>query len=303
MREFIEAFVMVFIGEMGDKSQFLALAFATTYPMKTVLGGVSLGIGLNHGLAILAAVFIAGVFKDLAFLQIVAGILFLFFGLSALKMDYDDEEEEAVKASSLGPLFTVASAFFVGELGDKTQLMAMTLAMNSPRPAVIFLATVSSMILVSLFGILVGKYLGKKIPQVTLSYFAAFLFILFGTLKLYGAVDAGFKAPFWVILYALILAIAVVYILILNQKARKNGTPATFTRPTSGCDRRRPRKKRQPLQKKSKPLRESTSAKTFPLSATCWVMWSASTAWTRKYTTTSKSCDRRVLLTAFFLPR
>ena len=221
MREFIEAFVMVFIGEMGDKSQFLAMAFATTYPMKTVLGGVSLGIGLNHGLAILAAVFIAGVFKDLAFLQIVAGILFLFFGLSALKMDYDDEEEEAVKASSMGPLFTVASAFFVGELGDKTQLMAMTLAMNSPRPAVIFLATVSSMILVSLFGILVGKYLGKKIPQVTLSYFAAFLFLLFGTLKLYGAVDAGFKAPFWVILYALILAIAVVYILILNQKARK----------------------------------------------------------------------------------
>lgn len=221
MREFIEAFVMVFIGEMGDKSQFLALAFATTYPMKTVLGGVSLGIGLNHGLAILAAVFIAGVFKDLAFLQIVAGILFLFFGLSALKMDYDDEEEEAVKASSMGPLFTVASAFFVGELGDKTQLMAMTLAMNSPRPAVIFLATVSSMILVSLFGILVGKYLGKKIPQVTLSYFAAFLFLLFGTLKLYGAVDAGFKAPFWIILYALILAIAVVYTLILNQKARK----------------------------------------------------------------------------------
>ena len=221
MREFIEAFVMVFIGEMGDKSQFLALAFATTYPMGTVLGGVSLGIGLNHGLAILAAVFIAGVFKDLAFLQIVAGILFLFFGLSALKMDYDDEEEEAVKASAMGPLFTVAFAFFVGELGDKTQLMAMTLAMNSPRPAVIFLATVSSMILVSLFGILVGKYLGKKIPQVTLSYFAAFLFLLFGTLKLYGAVDAGFKAPFWVILYALILAIAVVYILILNQKARK----------------------------------------------------------------------------------
>ena len=46
---------MVFMGEMGDKSQFLALAFATCYPMRTVLGGVSLGIGLNHGLAIIAA--------------------------------------------------------------------------------------------------------------------------------------------------------------------------------------------------------------------------------------------------------
>ncbi len=220
MREFIEAFVMVFLGEMGDKSQFLALAFATCYPMRTVLGGVSLGIGLNHGLAILAAVLIAGVFKDMTFLQIAVGFLFLFFGLSTLKED-DDEEEEEVKTCTRGSMLTVATAFFVGELGDKTQLMAMTLAMDSERPAVIFLATVSSMILVSLLGILVGRSLGKKIPHRALNYLAAFLFLLFGTLKLYGAVDAGFKTPFWIILYALILAIAVVYILILNQKARK----------------------------------------------------------------------------------
>lgn len=210
---------MVFMGEMGDKSQFLALAFATTYPVSTVLGGVSLGIGLNHGLAIIAALLIVGVFKDMTFLQIVAGFLFLFFGLSALKAEDDDEEEE-VKASSKGPLLTVATAFFVGELGDKTQLMAMTLAMNSERPAVIFLATVSSMILVSLFGILVGKYLGKKIPHVALSYLAAFLFLLFGTLKLYGAVDDGFKTPIWIGIYAAVLAGLVIYTLVQNKRAR-----------------------------------------------------------------------------------
>ena len=219
MHEFLEAFVMVFMGEMGDKSQFLALAFATTYPVSTVLGGVSLGIGLNHGLAIIAALLIVGVFKDMTFLQIVAGFLFLFFGLSALKAEDDDEEEE-VKASSKGPLLTVATAFFVGELGDKTQLMAMTLAMNSERPAVIFLATVSSMILVSLFGILVGKYLGKKIPHVALSYLAAFLFLLFGTLKLYGAVDDGFKTPIWIGIYAAVLAGLVIYTLVQNKRAR-----------------------------------------------------------------------------------
>ena len=220
MREFIEAFIMVFMGEMGDKSQFLALAFATTYPMSTVLGGVSLGIGLNHGLAILAAVLIAGVFKDMTFLQIVAGFLFLFFGLSALKMD-EGEDEEEVKASSKGPLLTVATAFFVGELGDKTQLMAMTLAMNSERPAVIFLATVSSMILVSLFGILVGKYMGKKIPQVALNYLAAFLFLLFGTLKLYGAVNDGFKTPPWIGIYVAVLVGMIIYTLLQNKKKKE----------------------------------------------------------------------------------
>ena len=220
MREFIEAFVMVFMGEMGDKSQFLALAFATCYPMRTVLGGVSLGIGLNHGLAIIAALLIVGIFKDMTFLQIAAGFLFLFFGLSTLKADDEDEEEE-VKNCTRGSILTVATAFFVGELGDKTQLMAMTLAMNSERPAVIFLATVSSMILVSLFGILVGRSLGKKIPHRALSYLAAFLFLLFGTLKLYGAVDDGFKTPAWIGIYAAVLAGLVIYTLVQNKRARR----------------------------------------------------------------------------------
>lgn len=220
MREFIEAFVMVFMGEMGDKSQFLALAFATCYPMRTVLGGVSLGIGLNHGLAIIAALLIVGIFKDMTFLQIAAGFLFLFFGLSTLKADDEDEEEE-VKTCTRGSMLTVATAFFVGELGDKTQLMAMTLAMNSERPAVIFLATVSSMILVSLLGILVGRSLGKKIPHRALSYLAAFLFLLFGTLKLYGAVDDGFKTPIWIGIYVFVLAGLVIYTLVQNKRARR----------------------------------------------------------------------------------
>ena len=222
MREFLEAFVMVFMGEMGDKSQFLALAFATCYPMRTVLGGVSLGIGLNHGLAIIAALLIVGIFKNMTFLQIAAGFLFLFFGLSTLKSEDEDEEEE-VKTCTKGSLLTVATAFFVGELGDKTQLMAMTLAMNSERPAVIFLATVSSMILVSLFGILVGRSLGKKIPHRALSYLAAFLFLLFGTLKLYGAVDDGFKTPIWIGIYAAVLAGLVIYTLVQNKRAGEIG--------------------------------------------------------------------------------
>lgn len=223
MREFLEAFVMVFMGEMGDKSQFLALAFATCYPMRTVLGGVSLGIGLNHGIAILAAVLIAGVFKDMTFLQTAAGFLFLFFGLSTLKADDEDEEEEEVKTCTKGSLLTVATAFFVGELGDKTQLMAMTLAMDSERPAVIFLATVSSMILVSLLGILVGRSLGKKIPHRVLNYLAAFLFLLFGTMKLYDAVNDGFKTPAWIGIYAAVLAGLILYTLHQNKKVKKEG--------------------------------------------------------------------------------
>lgn len=70
--------------------------------------------------------------------------------------------------------------------------MAMTLAMSSAHPFLIFCATVSSMIVVSSMGILVGKYVGKNIPKVAVSYLAAALFLLFGVSKLYGAVDPGF---------------------------------------------------------------------------------------------------------------
>lgn len=110
---------------------------------------------------------------------------------------------------------------FIGEMGDKTQLMAMTLAMSSSNPLLIFFATVSSMIVVSSIGIVIGKYVGKKIPKVVISYLAAALFLFFGVSKLYGALDPGFLQPVWIILFALILGIAVLYILIQNGKRRK----------------------------------------------------------------------------------
>ena len=57
MSNFLETFLLVFFAEMGDKSQFLALAFASKYKLSKVLLGVGLGIGLNHGLAIILGSF------------------------------------------------------------------------------------------------------------------------------------------------------------------------------------------------------------------------------------------------------
>lgn len=57
LKEFFEAFILVFLAEMGDKSQLLALTFATMYPLSTVMAGVAIGIALNHGLAIIFVVF------------------------------------------------------------------------------------------------------------------------------------------------------------------------------------------------------------------------------------------------------
>lgn len=179
MSSFIKAFLLVFVAEMGDKSQLLSLAFATKYKLSTVMVGIALGIGLNHGLAIIAASFIAN-YLELDYIKMLAALVFLVFGLLSLKFEYCDEEEEEGKFQSLGPIFTIAGTFFIGELGDKTQIIAMTMGAVADNKLLIFLATFSSMMLVSIIGIFVGRILKKKIPEVTMNFIASMLFLFFG---------------------------------------------------------------------------------------------------------------------------
>ena len=52
LAEMIKAFLLIFMAEMGDKTQILAMAFATRFPVRKVLIGIGLGVLLNHGLAV-----------------------------------------------------------------------------------------------------------------------------------------------------------------------------------------------------------------------------------------------------------
>lgn len=199
MAQWLEAFFLVFVAELGDKSQLLALAFATQYSMGLVLSGVSLGIGLNHGVAIVLAVLLSRVIP-LEQMRIVSAVVFLLFGFKGLSLEEEDEEEEVIKKKK-GVLLSIAMTFFFGELGDKTQIVAMTLAAKSSSAFLIFTATVSAMILVSLLGILLGKFLGKKIPEVTMGLLASVLFLVFGCKTLVEILPIGPLGSFGLILF------------------------------------------------------------------------------------------------------
>ncbi|MDO5689491.1 MAG: TMEM165/GDT1 family protein [Tissierellia bacterium] len=190
MADFIKAFLLIFLAEMGDKTQLLAFAFATQYKTKQVLLGVMLGSFLNHGIAVAFAQLISS-FANMDYLKIIAGLMFFIFGILSFKIDYDDEEEEEGKGKGLDPVATVALAFFVGELGDKTQLTAMTLGLESQLPWMVLAGTTLGMVLVSSLGIVVGRVMGKKIPEVTMKLIAGVVFILFGFTSLLGTVRLG----------------------------------------------------------------------------------------------------------------
>jgi len=199
--ELLKAFFLIFIAEMGDKTQILAMAFATKYKMKKVLLGVFIGSLLNHALAVLLGSNLS-YFIPLNTLSIIAGFSFIVFGLWNLKSD-DDEEESSV--SKYGPVVTVALAFFIGELGDKTQLTAIALSTDASFPLFILMGTVLGMVFTSLIGIIVGIKLGSKIDEFYIKVAASIIFLVFGYIKLFSSLDTTVLTLYNVTLFTIVV--------------------------------------------------------------------------------------------------
>lgn len=206
VEEFIKAFMLIFVAEMGDKTQILAMAFATRYAVKKVLLGIFIGAFLNHGLAVLLGSYLSRLIP-VATLQVIAGFAFVGFALWTLKAE-DESDEKHKSMSKLGPVITVALAFFIGELGDKTQLTAITMAADAKAPIAILAGTVLGMVVTGGLGIFVGRKLGDKLPDLAIKLIASAVFLFFGITKLYNSLPARFLKAQYIALFAAFLLAA-----------------------------------------------------------------------------------------------
>ncbi len=216
--EFFKSMFLIFMAEMGDKTQILAMAFATQFMIKEVLLGVCLGSLLNHGIAVVLGAYLSHVIPQDS-VQIAAGFLFIGFALLSLKADEEDEEEKAKK--DLSPILTVAIAFFIGELGDKTQLTAITLASDASFPIFILLGTVSGMVLTSGVGILIGIKIGDRIPEFTMKIASASIFLIFGIEKLYSSIPQNYLTTINILIFFTLLSTSIYFILKPTLELRK----------------------------------------------------------------------------------
>ena len=82
--------------------------------------------------------------------------------------------------------WTTFGALFIAEMGDKTQLAAITLASQTKSPVAVFLGAALALTMVSLIGVVVGTVLGEYLPKEVLRYAAAIAFIVIGVLMLWG---------------------------------------------------------------------------------------------------------------------
>lgn len=223
LSELVRAFFLIFAAEMGDKTQIIAMTFATQYTIREVMLGVAIGVFFNHGIAIILGRYLSTLIP-MDTLQLVAGIMFVIFGILALKDDEDEEEQEDKK--SYGPILTVALAFFIGELGDKTQLTAMSLAAEGGYPVFILMGTILGMLGTSGLGIFVGSKIGDRIPDLYIKIVSSLVFVFFGTVKLYQQLSVEYLTTINIAIYfVIIIGIELFLINKLIVKRRKEKTP------------------------------------------------------------------------------
>ena len=188
MTAFLTALAFVVLAEMGDKTQLLAMAFACRFRWQTVMWGVFVATVLNHLFAVLVGNYLTA-FIPLSYIQIGAAISFIAFGIWTIRGDELGDEAEKDKFS---PFWTVAIAFFIAEMGDKTQLATIALAAKFNTILPVWLGTTAGMMVADGLGIIFGIVLGKKIPERAMKWGAAILFICFGLWGLYEYVPADF---------------------------------------------------------------------------------------------------------------
>lgn len=182
MTAFIASFMLVVLAEMGDKTQLLAMAFAAKYSVSKVLLGVFIATILNNTLAVAVGRFLTKIIP-LDLISFIAAFSFIVFGLWTIREDKLGEEDK--KVSRFGPVLTVGIAFFLLEMGDKTQLATVSLAVKYNNVLAVLAGSTLAMLAADIIGIVAGVIMHKHIPEKVLKWFSAVIFVLFGLVGIY----------------------------------------------------------------------------------------------------------------------
>src|SRR5882724_10271830 len=174
MKAFWLSLALTFWAEMGDKTQFVALAFATRYSLRDVMLGILWSTAAVHLVSVGLGSLI-GTWLPAGYVLVLSSVCFFAFAVWTLR---GEEDLGPVRDSTQHPILLIGITFFIAELGDKTMLTAATLATTNSWFAV-WIGTTIGMVCSDGLAVWAGRSLGKKIPEKTVRWLSAGLFFVF----------------------------------------------------------------------------------------------------------------------------
>ena len=170
--------LVVALAEFGDKTQLLAILLATRFQRRgPIIAGIFAATIANHFLASLVGVEASSILEGAWFRYAVAAS-FIVMGLWTLVPDKAPEADAAPKR--LGPFFTTLFAFFMVEMGDKTQVATIALGARFHDVVAVTAGTTLGMMVANVPAVFLGNALIRRVPLKAIRFVAAALFILIG---------------------------------------------------------------------------------------------------------------------------
>ena len=199
METLFTALGVVFVAELGDKTQLVAMSLGARHHLRQVVIGLAIAYVVSSGLAAVVGGLLGAALPERA-LSIGGGVAFIGFAVFELirargeDADADDDGEVLVEATTpppprtarsmlRSPIALIAFTVTVAELGDKTQLATATLAARSD-PVYTWAGATLGLMAAGVLGALLGRELGDRLPRRALSYVSAGLFLIVGIIMI-----------------------------------------------------------------------------------------------------------------------
>ncbi|HET9694936.1 MAG TPA: TMEM165/GDT1 family protein [Steroidobacteraceae bacterium] len=186
MEAFLVSTGIVALAEIGDKTQLLALVLAARFrkPLP-IIGGILVATLANHAMAGVAGAWVAALVGPTA-MRWILGLSFIAMAAWTLVPDELDEDAERAPLPRFGVFGTTLIAFFLLEMGDKTQIATVALAARYASLVGVVAGTTLGMMLANVPAVLLGEVAAKKLPMRLVHRIAAAIFVALGVTVLLG---------------------------------------------------------------------------------------------------------------------
>lgn len=182
---FLSSVGLIFLTEFGDKTMITAMCLSAQYKRPwIVLLATMIALATSTLIAVIIGVILSAAIP-VDFIIYISGFLFLGLGIYTLAKRNNEELDQC---DTPGTFMSMVSLILFSELGDKSQIAILALAVQSLFPVMVFIGAVVGFLLLNIISVFAGDFVSDKVSLKTIRLIAGIIFILFGVLVIFGII-------------------------------------------------------------------------------------------------------------------